>query len=107
MISYIIVFHHKSHQPDLVDIYTKLHSKARGYISNICLYWASYYSSRYPNKVYIYFNCFTAIRLPNRILCSDEGLTLETSANTLALYAGVHINLTLIHCTFNRHADQN
>ena len=42
-------------------------------------------------------------------LCSDEGLTLETSANTLYGVQHIHINLTLIHCTFYRHvnADQN
>ena len=40
-------------------------------------------------------------------LCSNEGLTLETSANTLKLYGvqQIHINLTLIHCTFYHHAD--
>ena len=35
--------------------------------------------------------------------CSDEGLTLETSANTLYGVQHIHINLTLIHCTFYRH----
>ena len=40
--------------------------------------------------------------------CSDEGLTRETSANTLFMLYGVqhiHINLELIHSTFYRHAD--
>ena len=45
-----------------------------------------------------------------RALFSDEGLTLETLANT-TLYGvqHIHINLTLIHSTFYRYAnaDQN
>ena len=42
-------------------------------------------------------------------LCFDEGLMLETSANTLYSVQHIHINLTLIHCTFYCHtdADQN
>ena len=36
-----------------------------------------------------------------RALCSDEGLTLETSANTLYCVQHIHINLTLIHCTYS------
>ena len=38
-------------------------------------------------------------------LCSDEGLTLETSANTLYDVQHIHINLVLIHCMFYCHAD--
>ena len=34
--------------------------------------------------------------------CSDEGLTLETSANTLYAVQHIHINLTLIHCKLLR-----
>ena len=37
--------------------------------------------------------------------CSDEGLTLETSANTLYSVQHIHINLKLIDRTFYRHAD--
>ena len=37
------------------------------------------------------------------VRASDEGLTLgETSANTLYDVQRIHINLTLIHCTFTR-----
>ena len=35
-----------------------------------------------------------------RSLCYDEGITLETSANTLFMAFKA-----LIHCTFYRHAD--
>ena len=42
---------------------------------------------------------------PWSLLCSDEGLTLETSANTLYGVQHIHISLTLIHWTFYRHAD--
>ena len=38
-------------------------------------------------------------------LCSDEGPTLETSANTLYGVQHIHMNLTLIHCAFYCHAD--
>ena len=47
-------------------------------------------------------------------LCSDEGLMLETSANTLYTVQQIvhivpHLILTLIHCMFYRYAgaDQN
>ena len=46
-----------------------------------------------------------AKRRAKRALRSDEGTTLETSANTLYGVQHIHINLTLIHCTFHRHAD--
>ena len=41
-----------------------------------------------------------------RALCSDEGLTLETSANTFfTAFSISKINFKLIHCTFYPHAD--